>query len=348
MEICPQDTNHFLNSLTYVWQQGGWVGVDLFFVLSGFLISGLLFREHQKHGYISFKSFFIRRGLKIYPPFVVLILVTVLVKIVKEGGFSYDSLSREILFLQNYGGGLWNHTWSLAVEEHFYLFLPIILIFFLKVKPSSRQPFAWIPIVFATTAFLCLSLRLYTMAYVKPYNHMSHLFPTHLRMDSLFCGVAIGYFHNYFPNRFQHFSTRYKKYLLPVAVLLFVPAFAFKLETTPFISTYGLSLFWLGSGLSIFCLMSSEPKSSRIVDTTSFIGSRSYSIYLWHMAVATWGTELLRKLIGGYWNWYLYAGSYLVGSIVLGIVMSIMIEYPVLQFRDRLCPSRSQPLKPQV
>jgi peptidoglycan/LPS O-acetylase OafA/YrhL len=56
--------------------QMGYVGVDMFFVLSGFLISGLLYREYQKRGAISFKRFFIRRGLKIYPACLVMLLVT--------------------------------------------------------------------------------------------------------------------------------------------------------------------------------------------------------------------------------------------------------------------------------
>ena len=54
----------------------GWIGVDLFFVLSGFLISGLLFSEYKKRGAISFKTFFIRRGFKIYPAFYVFLLLT--------------------------------------------------------------------------------------------------------------------------------------------------------------------------------------------------------------------------------------------------------------------------------
>jgi peptidoglycan/LPS O-acetylase OafA/YrhL len=250
-----------------------------------------------------------------------------------------------MLFLQNYGGGLWNHTWSLAVEEHFYLFLPLLLVFSLKVGASGRNPFGWIPAAFVAIAVCCLGLRLYTAARITPFSHMVHLFPTHLRMDSLFCGVALSYFYHYRPDRFQQLSRRYRKYLLPVALLLFVPAFLFTIETTPFLTTYGLSLFWLGGGLLIFCCMSSEPAQSRIVDAASFIGSRSYSIYLWHMPVAAWGVSLLGKILGSYWNWYLYAVFYLAGSLLLGIFMSALIEYPVLRLRDRLCPSRSRPLQ---
>src|SRR6478672_2080696 len=67
--ICPPEISVFLNKITTVWNRGGWTGVDLFFVLSGFLVSGLLFDEYRKSGGIDFKRFLIRRGLKIYPAF---------------------------------------------------------------------------------------------------------------------------------------------------------------------------------------------------------------------------------------------------------------------------------------
>src|SRR5580700_3805244 len=69
-----------LGLITHYWQEGGWIGVDLFFVLSGFLIGGLLFREYRQYGAISFGRFFIRRGLKIYPPFFAMIAVTIFVR----------------------------------------------------------------------------------------------------------------------------------------------------------------------------------------------------------------------------------------------------------------------------
>ena len=64
----------------------GWAGVDFFFVLSGFLISGLLFGEHEKHGTINFKRFFIRRGLKIYPAFYVFLILTAMVLASRPAG----------------------------------------------------------------------------------------------------------------------------------------------------------------------------------------------------------------------------------------------------------------------
>src|SRR3954468_707616 len=102
MDVCPPDLNRYLYNLTKTWNRGGWVGVDLFFVLSGFLISGLLFREHQKYGNISFKDFFTRRGFKIYPSFYVLVAVTVFVRLRRGSPVPLQDFLHEILFVQNY------------------------------------------------------------------------------------------------------------------------------------------------------------------------------------------------------------------------------------------------------
>jgi len=64
-----------------LWQRGGWIGADLFFVLSGFLVSGLLFREHQQHGRVSLGRFFVRRGLKIYPAFYAFLAATLALRL---------------------------------------------------------------------------------------------------------------------------------------------------------------------------------------------------------------------------------------------------------------------------
>ena len=115
LTLCSGD-NAILYNIISVWKRGGWVGVDLFFVLSGFLISGLLFKEHQQFGSISFKRFFIRRGFKIYPAFYLLILTTVLVKsIIYLQGIPWPSLFSELFFLQDYIPSIWNQDWSLAV-----------------------------------------------------------------------------------------------------------------------------------------------------------------------------------------------------------------------------------------
>src|ERR1700733_8630962 len=87
--------------------RAGWTGVDLFFVLSGFLISGLLFSEYKKRHAISFQRFFIRRGLKIYPAFYVFLLVTAV-----AGYLAFHSVAppalylNEMLFVMNYFGGV--------------------------------------------------------------------------------------------------------------------------------------------------------------------------------------------------------------------------------------------------
>lgn len=348
MVVCPPELNATLHRITSIWQRGGGYGVDLFFVLSGFLISGLLFKEHQRYGSLSLRNFFVRRGLKIYPPFFALILITVVRDVARGERISPRALAREMLFVQNYGdGGLWHHTWSLAVEEHFYILLPLMLVLALSIQRTQRiksAPFRWIPLAFAVTALVCLLLRL-KAATVTPYDNLRHHFPTHLRLDSLFAGVVVSYFYHCFPLEFKNTARRYALPAVFVGALCFVPGFLFDIRTTPFIYTYGNILFWLGSGLILFGCVGHEPRPGAFTNASAFVGSRSYCIYLWHMAIPTWATTFMASVLQMTFGWYLYVVIYMLGAVLLGILMSYVTEHPALLLRDRLCPSRSQSLE---
>ena len=95
---------------------GGW-GVDLFFVLSGFLISNLLFTEYRTNGSIRLGRFFARRALKLYPSFYLLIAVTLAYCFFWKVPVIGQELLGEMILTQNYIGSIWGHTWSLAEPE---------------------------------------------------------------------------------------------------------------------------------------------------------------------------------------------------------------------------------------
>src|SRR3989442_13551975 len=121
------------------WYQIGWVAIDLFFVLSGFLLSGLLFTEYQKHGTVRIGRFLTLRRFKIYPAFYVMLAATVVATAYHAQlplGFLLKVLT-EAGYLQNYLPPVWGPTWSLAVEEHFYLLLAVAG--FARVRRGSGE-----------------------------------------------------------------------------------------------------------------------------------------------------------------------------------------------------------------
>jgi len=340
---CPLEVSPFLHRISVLWSRGGWIGVDLFFVLSGFLVSGLLFREHEKFGCISGKHFLVRRGFKIYPPFWLLIFATIVEEaLFHHHAFQPKAIAFELLFLQNYGTAVWNHTWSLAIEEHFYFFL-VLFLSLLSARCRTPRAFRLVPAAFVVLAILCLSLRIFT-AHLAPYNQQTHLFPSHLRMDSLFAGVFISYLYHFHTNRFLDWARRYRVPLLIVGVLLLGPAFAFPLATTSFISTFGLTLFYVGSGCLLIAALVTHLPDNRVAAALAYTGSHSYSIYLWHLPIAVWVIPHLSRFLGPDQNWFIYFGTYFIGSLSFGIVMSVLTEFPVLRIRDHLFPSRGRPL----
>ena len=205
------------------WNRGGWVGVDLFFVLSGFLVSGLLFTEFKSRGRLGVGRFYMRRGWKIYPPFFALIAATVAVQLLRGQPIPPASLASEVLFLQSYVPGLWNHTWSLAVEEHFYVLLPLTLALILRWNRGSPTPLRPILTVAAVVAGASLALRVLNW-YLRPsYDHLTHLFASHLRLDSLLFGVAISYAYHFHPDSFIRRLTPWRRTLIVCGALLFAP-----------------------------------------------------------------------------------------------------------------------------
>jgi len=341
MKPCPPDGNAWCYQTSRIWAQGGWVGVDLFFVLSGFLVSGLLFREYEKYHELRVGCFLIRRGFKIYPPFWLLIGVTVALLALHHVKLFWPAIASELLFVQNYGPNLWNHTWSLAVEEHFYLLLAGGL--FILARRRSPDPFAMIPAAFVAVAVICLLLRVVDSPH-PPFDFKAHIFRTHLRLDGLFFGVFLSYVFHRHPIWFFSVARRFRYALGGMGALMLLPAFCFPLEETPSLTTYGLTLFYLGSGCLLCAALGFSATGNRCVRAVAYMGSHSYSIYLWHMQVSIWVTALVTRHLSQPDNWLLYAAIYLIGSIVFGIGMAILIENPVLRLRNRYFPSRGEPL----
>jgi peptidoglycan/LPS O-acetylase OafA/YrhL len=318
--------------------RGGWIGVDLFFVLSGYLVAGLLFREHQRHGSLRVGRFYWRRGLKIYPAFYVFLLTTVVVRFVQEGSVPRGTWS-EAFFLQSYLGSIWGHTWSLAIEEHFYLALPLLLLVLSRRRVRDEDPFSAIPRLCLAVGIVVLALRLGT-ATSGPYHPLRHHYATHLRIDSLVFGVLLSYLHHYRREAFEGLCTRYGWAMLVGGVWLVIPAFLFP-SKNPFIHTLGFTQLYVGCGMVLSALVVRGLPENPVTRSLAFFGRHSYSIYLWHTVVRWWGVPWLEGALGTPMadGWRL--AFYLAGSLALGVGLSQLIEIPVLRVRDRLFPSRS-------
>lgn len=337
MAVCPASVSTVLHAATTVWHRGGWVGVDLFFVLSGFLVSGLLFAESEQYGRIAGWRFLVRRGFKIYPGFWLLILTRVVVDRLRHYDRPGGQLAAELLFFQNYHKGMWPHTWSLAIEEHFYLLLVILMVLLASRRPV--KPFAAIPWIFAAIAVGCLGLRLLTP--YAPFDEYRSWYPTHLRIDSLFYGVFLSWIAHFHRDAFTSFGRRHRLALLGAGVLLLVPAFVIASDNR-LLNTLGLSLFYVAGGCLLMGALSFEIPDTGVARGLAFIGSRSYSIYLWHLPMLMWGIRLLAAISGFVSYWPVYFSVFFCGALLLGIAMAALVEYPALRLRDRWFPSRGR------
>ena len=274
-----------------------WTGVDLFFVLSGYLVGGLLISELRKSGRIDLKRFWIRRGFKIWPSYYLYLAVLAIVTALFYVNHSVPGAQRmgllinaiKLFYLQNYfpfnrppyvEQVLGTHTWSLAVEEHFYIILPLLLVV------SARWWRVTLPAAAFVLLVVCLGLRLRN--FHKPMDWVYHYAPTHIRIDSLFFGAFLSYLSHEHPAAIRWVARR-RVLVGVVGLMLVLPMCVFALST-PFVKTFGFTLLALGYGCLLLVFVTTEVGegvagrllASRAARALAWIGVWSYSIYLWH------------------------------------------------------------------
>ena len=324
----------------WVWlERGGWVGVDLFFVLSGFLVSGLLFQEWQKHGALRIGRFLLRRAFKLYPSLWGLVLATLAYWHWQDFPMRLECAAAELLFVQNYFEGMWNHTWSLAVEEHFYLLLAVLLVVLVRIDPE--RGWRWLPALFVVVGVACLLCRILNRSPGEPFDFPSHQAHSHIRIDSLFFGVFLSYL-AHFRGLLDWLRGVPSWFLVGLGFLLLLPAFFLWRGVHPGITTWGFTVIYLGSGCLVVAAL--RLKSSRILPLRflGVLGATSYSIYLWHMPVNSWGSAFWLRILGpDRFTYPVYLVCFVAGSLFVGWALSHLIEWPFLRLRDRLFPSRS-------
>lgn len=334
----------------------GWIGVDLFFVLSGFLVSGLLFKEYIKSGTIDPWRFLIRRGFKIYPIYY-LFYGIYLIPILLKHQFNLTGFLSEMFFVQNYVWG-WGYayrpSWSLAVEEHFYFCFSLLLFWGIRkqfirlqkqVSDYKITKFEWIVIgcMIGCTVLRVISNQFY------PEQNARNITMTHLRLDSLLAGVLVGYWYYFKKEWFEHFILTYKKPLLLLAVALvsFTPFIDH--EHSFFAKTFGFLFLYIAFAILLSWFLMEEKintlldryLSKIVVDSVSKIGFASYSIYIIHsfvnMAFAILVVYILKVDVPQPVTFVLTS----LISILTGMLMTRYIEKYFLAIRDNHFPARN-------
>lgn len=333
----------------------GWIGVDLFFVLSGFLVSGLLFKEYLKFGTIKPKLFLIRRGFKIYPLYFLTYLLY-LIPILIKNKLELKGFLSDLFFIQNYVNG-WGYaysaSWSLAVEEHFYFTFALLLWFGIKYKIFNfkillnSKNISKFEIFILIMFLLCLFFRIRNSVYF-PELISKNITMTHLRIDSLLAGVFVSYWY-YFKNELLNkFFIKYKLVLIITSIVLlsFTP-FKDQLDST-FVTTIGFTMLYISfSIILIYFLLQNNINQQlnkiftlKIVNFVSKIGFSSYSIYIIHTFV-NYIFNLLNSIVFNSTlnNFILFFTTSII-SIFTGIYMTLNIEKYFLKIRDKKYPSR--------
>ena len=309
----------------HAWANIGWAGVDLFFVLSGFLISGLLFSDYQRNGRIDVGRFWIRRAFKIYPAFYTMIAFTALCLYLEHRPLPI-SLFHDSIYMGNYLSNFWDHTWSLAVEEHFYFVLPILLVGLSTLAKNKVRPFRAVPAVSIILTVVCLYLRNREFVEGAPWTSIE--WPTHLRIDSLFAGVTLGYFYHFDA---PGFGRTWPGWLWIGAASLMLPVVFLSLHGVFFPATFTLT--FASFSCVIVAMMDRQVSRHLTARSLAFVGSRSYSIYLWHAVLVGLVFRFYRPTL-------LLFIAYLAASVATGVLLTALVEAPFLALRDWWFPSK--------
>lgn len=333
-----------------VFSNTGWTGVDLFFVLSGFLIASQLFAQIKKGKTISLKEFFLKRLFRIIPIYLFIVVIYFCIPFFREKE-SLPPLWKFLTFTQNFrlnrtAYGTFSHAWSLCVEEHFYLFLPFILLFLQYTNCFKKA--SWIIIFLFIVSFL---LRLYSWHYLYLPNiasketvdfwAMYSYYPTYNRLDGLLVGVSIAGIYQFLPELWQRIA-KYGNWLILIGVIILTLCFQFCSKLYEYnTSIYGYTIISIGYGFMVAGALSPSSFLFRWKSNiTTLIATLSYGMYLSHKGIIH-----ITQVIFGDWGIDKNSSLMLFISVVLSIaaawLLHLAIEKPFMKWRDLVLQKNS-------
>lgn len=274
-----------LTHINSAWLPGAMIMMDAFFVISGFLITSIIWRKIRESGSINLLEFWKRRLLRLYPAmvFVVTCYMIIACIILEQPWPAIKDAASSLLYYSNWTKlynyhhpSLFGHTWSLSVEEQFYLLWPLIFFAAIKFRLNERN----ILIILFTIAIACTIWRHYLISTGAPWSRLYYALEA--RMDAFVFGGVLALYHE----QLQHWlQTRTAKLILNLGCLIFVT-----LLTTSAPKELGY-FYWQQSLVlalsAMIVLLLTMPKRGVVkyifsLRLSTFLGERCYSIYLWH------------------------------------------------------------------
>ncbi len=329
--VVSMHAEYFFFDPNISWISGGFLGVDLFFVLSGFLITNILLSDFTRHGKLSYKKFYINRFLRLFPALGLLLLAYFMLS--NLGGLAqrleFDSILAILFYYFNWllvstldvpeGMG---HMWSLAVEEQFYLLWPAVLALALRnLKPVKY--------VIALLVTLIVSIALWR-AYLwsSGTNWLFLYVRTDTRTDSILVGALLAYLLSKDLLHIPHL----KLVSGTSAAIFLVCAFYFDRES-PFLYMGGFTLLAILAAAPIYHAIKGAGENQVYFDwkPLRWLGKVSYGLYLWHMPIFMW--------VAGADQFDSNTSRAFVGLGLLGITTLLswfLVERPCLSLKNRI------------
>jgi peptidoglycan/LPS O-acetylase OafA/YrhL len=324
----------------------GWMGVDLFFALSGFLIGGQLLRPWARGAAPSYSHFIMRRVLRTLPAYLVILALYFLVPSLRDGN-EMKPLWQFLTFTQNLAGDLsprmtFSHAWSLCVEEQFYLAFPLVVAL-LAIRPSATKIAATVVAVLLFGIVIRGYLWIHDVAttvdgttVLRGYRFMSLIYyPTWSRLDSLLAGVVAATIQTLRPNWWRMLTRQSNLLALCGVTGIALSTTFFGDQVAGWLPTlFGYPL--LGCSAALLVIAGSDNHS--IVRRCAVPGARAlataaYSLYLTHkMMFHVVQMSALR------WPWlqHVALGVALLVALAAGTVLYWSVERPFLKLRERL------------
>jgi peptidoglycan/LPS O-acetylase OafA/YrhL len=335
-----------------------WIGVDIFFVLSGFLIGHILLLQMQRGG-VAFRSFYVRRAFRIFPAYYVVLTLNVLV-FIHLGVFSPIHFNipwalwlkfsiPSYLYLCNYirTTEVMGWAWSLCVEEHFYLIFPTILVLLFRFSPRIRLVglliLALLPLAIRTIAFIDdPGVRLFPQLLLESHTHC----------DGLFIGVLVAYLFVYHRGQLARFATRLSPLLLATAFACYASALwaggATATLQTGFLRVVALLfLLAVGTALIITNVLFVDNVVSRVLAHPFWypIARVSYGMYLIHPFVAYWLVSFVPgsrvDIAGSLVRLIAFGTVTALATFLCACLLFVLVERPMLSRGARFATANS-------